>query len=163
YIERFTINWHARKTHTELIRRGESVVHPQFDYISCTLDAYRAADGGTVIDCKAIGAYRKIDEVIGYYTPQSIVQRACVGCRNAALLIVHGGAEPVEYPVPIDAGYEKEVFVRIAEFWQCVETLTPPFEMETKLAPVAAIKEYDFSGNNEWCSLAGGWLENKAS
>jgi hypothetical protein len=160
YIEKFALDWHAKKTHCKLTRRGEVVTHPKFSHVSCTLDAF-CPDTNTVIDVKAPGQWRKLDDIIQYYTPQMIVQRACVDAGQASLLIVHGGSEPTEYPVEFDAAYEHEVFNRIATFWQCVEEMTPPFDVEPSLAPVPAIIEYDFSTNNEWCNEAGIWLENK--
>lgn len=162
YIEKFALDWHAKKTHCKLTRRGEVVTHPKFPHVSCTLDAFNA-DTNTVIDVKAPGQWRKLDDIIQYYTPQMIVQRACVDAGQASLLIVHGGSEPVEYPVEFDSAYEHEVFNRIATFWQCVEEMTPPFDVEPSLAPVPAIIEYDFSTNNAFCNEAGIWLEHKAA
>jgi hypothetical protein len=163
YIEKFALDWHARKNRAKLTRRGEVVVHPEYKFISCTLDAYDA-ELLTVIDCKALGMWRKLDEAIQYYTPQLIVQRGCVvGALRASLLIVHGGSEPVEYPVDIDPAYEATVWERIMQFWKCVEDMTPPFEMESALAPVVPVKTYDFSGDNVWCNEAGIWLENRES
>lgn len=160
FVETFALDWHERKTGHELSRRGEVVVHPHLIYCCCTLDAYREHDS-TVIDNKAIGAYRKIDDVLGYYAPQLIMQRACVGADNAALLIVHGGAEPVEYAVTWDTIYEAEVWQRVLEFWRCVETLTPPYAFAPIAAPVKAEKSYDYGTNNHWCSEAVAWLQNK--
>jgi predicted phage-related endonuclease len=168
WVEPFALDWHEKKTGMKLSMRGEVVVHPDFGHVSCTMDAFREHDD-TVIDCKAPGMWRKIDEVISYYTPQLIVQRSCLarrtsppGAIKAAFLIVHGGSEPVEYPVEIDPHYEWDVFARIEQFWQCCESMTQPFEMEPALAPVPAVKTYDFGTDNEWCVLAGGWLGCKA-
>ncbi len=161
YIEKFALDWHSKKSHTKLTRRGEVVTHPDRPYVSCTLDAYDEA-GLTVIDCKAPGMWRKLDDVIQYYTPQLIVQRECiVGSLRAAFLIVHGGSEPELFPVQIDPFYAKEVWARIDLFWKCVEDMTPPFEMEAALAPIVPVKTYDFSTDNVWCNEAGIWLENK--
>src|SRR5262245_53314737 len=101
YGEPFIRDWHERKTAHTLHRRGEVVQHPTLDYVACTLDAYRAFDD-CVIDAKVSGAYIPIDAIIAYYTPQLIVQRACVGAARAALLIVHGSAAPHEYEIIID-------------------------------------------------------------
>jgi hypothetical protein len=162
YIERFALNWHEEKNEIILGRHGEVVVHPEIKHLSCTLDAYSFSTN-TVIDCKAVGMWRKIDEVISYYTPQLIVQRSCIDAGQAAFLIVHGGSEPVEYPTTWDSAYEHQVFDRIEQFWQCCESMTPPFEMEPALAPVPAVKTYDMSSNNSWCSYAGLWLNNKVA
>lgn len=162
FVEPFALKWHEKKTGMKLTRRGEVVTHPKFPYVSCTLDAF-CPQTNTVLDCKAPGMWRKIDGVISYYTPQLIVQRSCIDAGQAVFLIVHGGSEPVEYPAEWDAAYEHQVFDRIEQFWQCCESMTPPFEMEPALAPVPAVKTYDFGTNNEWCASAGEWLANKTS
>jgi predicted phage-related endonuclease len=159
YIEPFALDWHQKKV-GPLTRRGEFVLHPERPYFGSTLDAFRASDK-TVIDCKAPGAFRKLDEVVAYYTPQMVGQRACVGADKAALLIVHGGAEPVEYPIAWEANYERELWDRVWHFQACVENLVPPAEMPAVAAPVAAVKTYDMTGNNNWGSAAATWLETK--
>lgn len=162
YIEPFALNWHAKKTGVALIRRAEHVVCPSRSYFSCTLDAYRASDD-TVIDCKAPGQWRRLDEVISYYTPQMIGQRACVGAKRASLLIVHGGSEPQEYPVEWSAEYEAEVWKRVEHFYDCVENLIPPVALPGLSAPVKAEVAYDYTKNNHWCSEAVTYLTTKTA
>jgi predicted phage-related endonuclease len=159
FIEPFALDWHQRKTGRSITRRGESVVHPTFPHVACTLDGYVPADD-TVIDCKAPGAHRKIDDVIALYTPQMIVQRRCVGADNAALLVVHGGAEPVEVPITWDQAYEAELWRRVDAFWQCVLDLRPPFSVPPAAPPVKAERIYDMSTSNAWCDIAATWLAN---
>jgi hypothetical protein len=161
YLEPLAIDWHQRKT-GPLTRRGEWVRHPHRDWLGCTLDAWRATTN-TVLDAKAIGQWRKLDEVISYYTPQLIVQRDCVGAANAALLIVHGGSEPVEYPVTWTPGYEADVWTRLDEFWDCVMSLTPPCELPSALAPVPAVQTYDMGTSNAFVANAATWLLNKTA
>lgn len=133
WIEPFALDWHQKKTGRALMRRGEVVTHPSKPYVSCTLDAYRA-DDGFVLDVKAIGAYRKLDEVCAYYAPQIVVQKACLSAKGGALLIVHGGGEPVEHPIDVTLEYEAQVWARVDWFWECVTSLTCP----VSVAPVAA-------------------------
>ena len=135
FIESFALDWHARKAGNTLIRRGEVVTHPERPHVCCTLDAFRPFDN-TVIDVKAIGQWRKLDDALPYYAPQMACQRACVGAEKASLLVVHGGGEPVEYPVELSPEYEAAVWQRVDEFWRCVETLTPPVAMAGVAPPV---------------------------
>lgn len=159
YIEPFALDWHERKTGQELTRRGDVVECPERPYLCCTLDAYREVDS-TVIDCKLVGQWRRLDDALPYYLPQMVAQRACLGASNAALLVVHGSSEPVEYRVDIPADYEAAVWERVEMFWQCVETLTPPVAIEPLAAPVTADTVHDMTGRNEWASEAATWIEN---
>ena len=128
FIERFALDWHERRKQQELCRRGAFVVHPTLPHVGATLDAYRPADN-TVVDVKAIHAASDIDQAVAFYTPQMVVQRACVGADYAALLIVHGGQEPLEVIVPNVEEYEARVFERIDQFWRCVQERVPPVEI----------------------------------
>jgi hypothetical protein len=160
FIETFALDWHQAKASKALTRRGEVVVHPDLPHVCCTLDAYRAEDR-CVIDCKALGSYRKIDEACSFYLPQIVVQRACVGALAGSLLIVHGGSEPVEYPLEWGADYEALVWERIGAFWQSVLDLSPPVSMPLVEPPVPAIREVDMNGNNAWADSAFAWLEHR--
>jgi hypothetical protein len=134
YLEPFVIAWHERKTSRALTRRGEFVQHPDLPYISCTLDAWRE-DDATALDVKVTGSWMILDEVIARYTPQMICQVRCTGAAAGALLIVHGGAEPREFAVDIDPGFEALLWQRAAQFWRCVETFTPPVPLPRLVPP----------------------------
>ncbi len=160
FIETFALDWWQRKSGQPLTRRGEVVVHPARPYVSCTLDAWREADN-TVIDCKAPGMWRKLDDVCAHYLPQLVVQRACVGAARAGLLIVHGGSEPAEYPLEWDTDYEAAVWDRVGWFWSCVTDLTPPVAIAPVAAPAPAIKTYDMAESNAWAEQAAAWLAHR--
>ena len=157
FVEPFVLDWHARKTGHELTRRGESVTHPKLPYLACTLDAYREHDR-TTIDCKTRIAFQKVEDVVSHYTPQMIVQRSCMQADRASLLIVHGGAEPREYPIEIDREYETMVFARLEWFWDCVERLVCPVEIPAIAAPVVAEKIYQMT-DAAWKQQADRWLQ----
>lgn len=162
YIEPFALDWFERKEGRVLSRRGESVTHPLLPHVSCTLDAYRV-DDQCVIDCKAPGKWRKLEDVLAYYPAQLVVQRACVQAERAALLVVHGGAEPEEHAVEWDAAYEMSVWERIAWFQECVESLTPPVAVKPIAAPVEAVRIVDMRESNAWSEWAPKWLANRSS
>ncbi len=162
YIEPFALDWHQRKLGHALTERGASVVDPERPYVSCTLDAFDAPRS-MVIDVKALGGHRKLDEAVTFYLPQLVVQRGCKSAARAALLVVHGGGEPVEIEAEIPVDYEAEVWRRIDQFWACCETLAQPIAMAPIAAPVPAIKEYDFTGNNAWGEHAATWLEHRTA
>lgn len=134
YCEPFILDWHQNKIGEPLVRRGEVVKHPQRPNVSATLDAYRASDD-SVIDAKVCGGWQKLDDIVAYYTPQIIVQQRCVGTARGLLLVMHGTAEPKEYPVTFDASYENTLWERVAAFQLCVATFTPPVPLPKVTPP----------------------------
>lgn len=132
--EQPALDWHEISTGEKLIRRGEFVLHPTLDYVSATIDSYRVKDD-CVVEFKAIGGWQKLADVIAHYAPQVYVQRACAQASRGVLLIEHGGAEPQEYEIEFDAGYEEQIFERIEEFWSYVCDLTPPVVFPPKVPP----------------------------
>lgn len=160
HLEPFVLDWHQRKTGQQLTRRGDVVKHPERNWFSATLDAYRASDD-TVIDAKVIGGWRKIDEVVSYYTPQIICQCRCVGAKRGSLLIVRGGAEPEEHVVTWPPDYELAMWVRVEEYWRHVYDFTPPVPLPEMLPEIPAVKTYDMSGSNRWAAEAATWLSTR--
>jgi predicted phage-related endonuclease len=160
FLEPFALDWHEKKTGLTIQARGEWFTHPQRPHMGCHLDGYRPGDD-VVIDCKVVGQWRKLDEIVSYYTPQMIAQRACANAASAALLVVQGGAEPIEVPVTWEPSYEALVWQRVDEFWKCVEDLTPPVFREAASAPIVPVKTYDMTGNNEWASNAVTWITTR--
>lgn len=130
-VEPLALDWHEKKTSHALTRRQEQVFHPTRSFVSATLDAWRAFDN-TVLDVKCVNSYRSIDDTVNFYAPQVVVQMDCAGADHCALLIVHGGAEPIECPIFINQDYSAAVWNAIDRFWHCVETFTPPVELQFK-------------------------------
>ncbi len=132
--EQFALDWHERTTGHALTERGTFCQHPKLPYIGCTLDAYRAFDD-CVLDCKVSSSFNPLDDLQDYYTPQIIVQMRCRNASRGALLIVHGTAAPRELEIKPDPEYESEMWSRLAAFWVCVETLTPPTALPKMIPP----------------------------
>jgi hypothetical protein len=101
-------------------------------------------------EVKVTGAWRRLDEVVAYYTPQVIAQMRCRQASRGALLIVHGGSEPSEIPIVPDSSYEQVLWERMAAFELCVQTLTPP-------APLARIVPPEQWRTIDLASLAEPW------
>jgi hypothetical protein len=170
FIERFALDWHERKTAIPLTRRGEVVQHPTRPDFCCTLDAWREFDR-RAIDCKATNAWTPPDDVLAFYMPQMIGQRACTGADSVAILLVHGGGEPVEYEMEIDAAFEALVWQRVDQFAHCVETLTPPVTLQLKrIVPPDKWQRIDLDTDSEsfnWASdmilALRQWAENEGA
>jgi hypothetical protein len=170
FVETFALDWHQRRTGRPLVRRGEVVDHPTWLGIACTLDAFRQ-DDRCAIDVKCCGAFQSINDILAYYTPQMICQRACTEADRVALLLVHGGAEPMEIPVDIDRDYEAMVWQRVHEFRLCVENLTPPVKLNIqRIVPPEQWRTVDLdtdSENYNWSAemipLLATWSETAAA
>ena len=160
YVEPFALDWHERKTGHALTLRGHWVQHSEYPWLGATLDAWREHDS-TVVDCKAPLKWSKLDDVRAFYVGQLVVQRACINAERAALLVVHGGDEPVEFAATWDAEYEAQVWERVHWFWGRVESLQPPCRLPRVQGPVPAIRTVDMTGNNMWAAYAANWLGNK--
>jgi len=106
-----------------------------------------------VIDCKACGAYMHVDDIIKYYTPQLVGQQGCTGAHAAAILLVHGGAEPREIEIETTEEYDKQVWNRVDAFQLCVENLTPPVQLPEIVPPdkwrtVNLLNDNDMAAHN---------------
>lgn len=156
-LEAPALDYWEWKTGHALEKRGQWVPHHTLNYLGCTLDAFREHDK-TVIDVKCPGIYRKLDDVLTYYAGQLVVQRSCTEADRAALLVVHGGAEPIEYEVSWPPEYETEMWLRIAWFWARVESLQPPCAIPEVKAPLPVVRVVDMTGSNAWAENAGIWL-----
>jgi predicted phage-related endonuclease len=162
FIEPFALDWHQKKTGHEIIDRGVWVNHPELDFIGATLDGRRPFDN-RVLDCKAPGRWRILQDVLDMYPSQMVIQKDCAKAASAALIVVHGGEEPVEHELTWDLAYENEVWSRVNWFWQRVESLQAPCAIPAAAAPVPAIRQVDMSTSNSWCTFAEGWLATKAA
>lgn len=160
FLEPFVLDWHETKTGRKLVSRQQWFSHPTRLFLGCHIDCLRHEDS-TVLDSKVVGHHRRIDEVVSHYTPQMVAQARCTKAERAALLIVHGGAEPTEHEVYWDNAYESALWERVDGFWACVESLTPPFPLPAVAAPVKPEKIVDFTGSNSFAADAAVWLSTK--
>ena len=142
-IEPVALDWHSEVTGNPLIERGRQCFHPNRDWCSCTLDAYRESDR-CVIDVKAVNAFRDLSDVLSFYVPQLVIQMECRAADNASLLVVRGGTEPVELPVYFTEAYRALMWDRIDHFWNCVLSLAPPCELHFKrIVPPEKLRRID--------------------
>jgi hypothetical protein len=167
YIEPFCLDWHERVSGYALTDRGVWVDHPELAYVGCTLDAYRCTGGGrypsnTCLDAKQWSRWASVESCIETYPAQLVIQQGCTRAEAAALLICHGGDEPVEYPVLWPEEYEAEVWRRLQWFWDRVETLQPPCKLPGIKQPlINAARIVDMGQSNIWAEYAAMWLENR--
>jgi len=162
YMEPFMLNWRERKNGHKLTRRGEVVYHPVYTWASCTLDAVSDSED-MVIDCKTLNNFRDKEQAIQYYSWQVLGQAAITGKKRCSLYISQGGMEPEDVEIERNEMMETALWTKAKEFWNCVETLTPPVAMASSFKPNVKLdlRKIDMTGNNSWSAYADDWLKNK--
>ena len=160
--EALNLDWYAETTGRPVTRRGEVVIHPRHDWAAATLDGFDDGLTGPV-ETKHVGGFEPRAAIIARYLPQVTWQMDVTDTKRAALSIIEGAKEPVVEIIEWDAAYSTELWRRAEAFMECVRSLTPPVAIEPVAASVPAVKEYDFTGRNEWAAHAGAWLDNRSA
>lgn len=127
HMEGFCLDWHEAKTGKKFTGRGESVIHPDRPFFSCTLDA---RDNEAVWDVKTMNGFIDLEERVAWYTPQVVGQMGCAKVDRGFLLVCQGGNEPQAIEVFTTAEYRARVWQQIDLFEECLNELRPPFEFE---------------------------------
>jgi predicted phage-related endonuclease len=162
HTESLNLDWYERRTGKQLTRRGEVVVHPEFPWAACTLDAWDDIIPAPV-EGKHVGGYEKTQTIIARYCPQAHWIMIVTGAQKCVFSIIEAAREPIIEFVEYDEAYGKELWERALAFMGCVGTLTPPVALPAVAAPVKPEKTYDFTGNNEWGANAATWITTRAA
>lgn len=157
FTESLNLDWYERRTGKPLSRRGDVVVHPEFDWAAATLDAWDDQIGAPV-ECKHVGGFEPRERILERYAPQAHWQMMVSSASCCVFSIIEGAREPVIEIVEFDTAYGVELMNRAAAFMICVNTMTPPVACAPVAAPVKAVKTYDMQGNNQWASEAVTWM-----
>lgn len=157
-LEPLILDDYEEKNGRKVTRRGEVVQHPALTYFCCTLDGF----DGMPLEAKFMGPFRDLDERVGWYTWQVLAQMECTKTAEGRLLISKGGLEPKEFAVKYTQALNDIMMARIAAFWQCVQSMTPPVHMPEERPPAPErLRQLDMTGNNLWASCAKIWLMTK--
>jgi predicted phage-related endonuclease len=162
HTESLNLDWYERRTGKQLTRRGEVVVHPEFPWAACTLDAWDDIVPAPV-EAKHVGGYEKTGTIIARYCPQAHWIMMVTGAQKCVFSIIEAAREPIIEFVEYDEAYGKELWERACAFMVCVGTLTPPVALPAVAAPVKPEKTYDFTGNNEWGANAATWITTRSA
>ena len=160
WTEPFNLDWYERCTGKPLSRRGEVVVHPNFDWAAATLDAWDDQLNAPV-ECKHVGGFEPIAKILERYAPQAHWQMMVTGAAQCVFSIIEGAREPIIEIVELDPDYAAELLERANAFMLCVKTMTPPVALPPVAAPVKAEKVYDMQGNNHFAAQAATWLSTR--
>jgi predicted phage-related endonuclease len=160
WTEPFNLDWYERRTGKALSKRGEVVIHPEFDWAAATLDGWDDIAAAPV-ECKHVGGFEKTSAILERYAPQAHWQMIVTSAPRCVFSIIEGAREPVIEIVDYDEAYGKELWKRACAFMDCVWSLTPPCALPSVAAPVKPEKIYDMTGNNEWGASAATWITTR--
>jgi len=164
FTEAFNADWFGFKTKMPVTARGDRLVHPEREWMTCTLDGMvQTQDGATAVwEAKHIGAHNTMASALAKYQPQLHHNMLVLGVKKAFLSVIIGN-EWDYAEVDFDQGYADALLQAEADFWECVELKLPPSAEPVTVAPPAATREVDMTGNNEWADVAAEWLAHKDS
>jgi putative phage-type endonuclease len=104
--------------------------HPEIPYLTATLDGVRA--DGRLVEVKTASAFSRAfgeeedDELPDHYRVQVQAQFAVTGATEADLVVLIGGQRLRIYPIERNEDVIREMIRIASEFWECVQTRTPP-------------------------------------
>jgi len=159
--EQCQLNWYERKNRISVVRRGEVVVHPKYEWAAATLDGWVADPLHCPIECKHVGGFEPSEIVIDRYQPQVQWQMLVTGAKLCLLSIIKGAAEPVVDDILRADDYIQEMLARAQTFMMCVALRTPPVEIEPVAPPIEAKLIVNMQGNNTWAINAADFIRYK--
>lgn len=160
HTESLNLDWYERKRQREVTRRGEVVVHPEYEWAAVTLDGWDSSDG-VPIECKHVGGRETLETVLARYAAQFHWQMYVTGTTHLYASVIEGANEPLVERITYNHGYGEELVRRAQGFMDHVSTMTPPVRLPHLSAPVAAVVVYDMTGNNEFAYSAATWKETR--
>lgn len=162
FTEQLNLDWYERKRRVDVTRRGEVVLHPEYEWAAATLDGWDSNDG-VPIECKHVGGREALETILARYCAQFHWQMYVTGTRYLYASIIEGANEPIVERVTYNHGYGEELVRRAEGFMAHVVNMTPPVNAPHLSAPVQAVVTYDMTGNNEFGHSAGVWKETRES
>lgn len=167
WTEELNRYWFERQTGRVITSEGDARVHPEHQFMACTLDGLTVTGDmkPAIFEAKHVGAFSKIGDVIQKYMPQCHHSMAVMGVEHAILSVFIGTMVWECVEIARDDWYLAQLIDREKEFWRCVEAKEPPHEMPSIAAPVPPDqwRVVDMQGSNEWASYAADWLETCAA
>lgn len=155
-----------------ITRRGERVICPTLDWLSCTLDGWRANHEGAnwVVQAKWVNAFSKADAVQARYMAQATGEAHCTGADGTLLVVLYGNGIGGDggfaiYPIEFNPSYAAQVLERAARFWEDVQAGREAKRQAPIAAPppvkAARFGQIEMTGHNAWAMHAAAFLETK--
>ena len=160
--ENLHVEWIASKLDSgKITKRGWVITHPDQNWAACTLDGWLEKIG-CPLEVKHVNGFEQRDAVVQRYYPQMTWQMYVTGSKQCMFSVIEGAREPVQEWIKWNQRYFDELYARANVFMQHVWNLTKPVDIDEAIAvPVKPTKEYDYSENNLFVSLAHDWLNSR--
>ncbi len=159
--EKLNLDWYERTEKRTLVRRGEVAMHHDYSWAAATLDGYDDLIPGPV-EVKHVGGFEPIEKVIERYQPQCQWQMEVTGSQSCILSVIEGGRVPRKVPIDRDKEYSDELMARALRLMEHVWNMTPPVELEpVELKRISRLRDYNMTGNNQWATAAGDFLQHQ--
>lgn len=131
-LEQVVADEFSRRNNLKLQNRNTMYRHREHPELIAHIDRLIIPEGG-ILECKTSGAYNHSlwgesgsDEVPEAYLVQVMHYLHVTGRRNAFLAVLIGGQEYRQYEIEYDTELAEHIAAKCCEFWQLVQTHTPP-------------------------------------
>ena len=162
--EGLNLAFFERATGQRVFARGSIYTHPDYTFIGATLDGLvLVGDEPSIVQCKHVSAFAKIEEVEQRYFPQVMHECLTTGAALGFLSVLVGTQRHEIIECRRDAGYVARLLELECEFWRFVEADRPPPERDALPLPPKPEewRTVDFTGSNSWADAAADWLGNR--
>jgi hypothetical protein len=160
--EQLNLDWYE-KLRNPVTRRGEVVMHPDYNWAAATLDGFDAVLN-LPIEVKHVSGFEKYETVLARYMPQMHWQMECLNARKCAFSVIQGARQPFVEIVEYDEPYGEELMSRARKFMIHVWNMTPPVELPpAEYIRPSRLRDYDMTGNNHWASYAKDFLDHQSA
>jgi putative phage-type endonuclease len=128
-LEPLILAEYERRQGVTVERRQEFSRHPIYPFMGATLDG---VTGSKLVEVKTTSAFAKDfgdeddDAIPDHYRVQVHAQMAVTGLAQADLVVLIGGQRLKIYPVERHDPLVNLIEDRCSEFWECVQSDTPP-------------------------------------
>lgn len=165
FTEPLNVAWYEKQTGNAVADRGEVYVHPCYSFMRATLDGVvhdpLDPNARMVFEAKHCNEREAPETLFDRYLPQLTHNTLCTGASGAVLSVFQGNAKWWALEYDLDGDYAARLIEAEQAFWRCVRTGEPPAPIpdDTPKPKPRGVREYDMTGNNEWASLAGEYIE----
>lgn len=128
WTEELNRYWFERQTGFTVSREGEVLTHPEFEFLTATLDGAVDVEGEMVVfEAKHVGAWNySAAKILTRYRPQLHHNMFVAGAKRAVLSIFVGSNRWEDHWIKFDPFYHAGLLARELAFWLAVRTHRPP-------------------------------------